>query len=619
MSVRQFSNPTPVPEGTLTQLFLETVDRFEDRPAFQYFRTASELVDLSHEEAKETVRAVALALGALGLEPGDRAAILSENRPEWALADYACLCARVVDVPIYATLLDHQVQYLLVDSGARLVFVSTAAQLEKVAAVRSACPELAHVVCFDPPEDPPEWLTSWTDLVARGRALDDAGGRERFRTRAGEVAPDDVATILYTSGTTGDPKGVMLTHNNLFSNVKASALALQVGPREQTLSFLPLSHILQRMVDYLLFAAGCSIAYARDISTVADDIKVVQPTIVVSVPRLYEKIYNKIMDRSGVKAALISWACRVGERWADARLSGRSPGPLVATQYALADRLVFKTIRAGVGGRLKFFVSGGAPLSPAINRFFYFSGLTILEGYGLSETSPVTNVNTVEDFRIGTVGKPVASTEIRIADDGEILIRGPQVMKGYYKKPEATAAAVDADGWFHSGDIGELDEDGFLRITDRKKDLIVTAGGKNIAPQPIENRLKTNRFVEQAVMIGDRRKFPVLLIVPDFAVLGSWAAQAGVNGTSRHALVADARVQEAVKRQIDDELAELASYERPKKVGLLVEECTIENGMLTPTQKIKRRAIEERYADLIASFYDEANKDRTMFAVADGA
>ncbi len=615
MSLTEFSNSETVPTGTLSGLFLDAVDRGYDRPAFQRFVSDTELASISHQEAYAAVRAVAGGLDGLGLVPGDRAAILSENRPEWALADYACLCARIIDVPIYSTLLPHQIEYLLNNSGSRLIFVSTREQLEKIAEIRSSCPTLEYVVVFDPLPDLPDWALAWSELSERGAEVQISD--EDFRARARAVEPDDVATILYTSGTTGDPKGVMLTHNNLFSNVQATTEAL--GVQTKTVSFLPLSHILQRMVDYLLFKTGCTIAYARGMQTVADDIRVVRPTILISVPRLYEKIYNRVTDASGFKGTLIRWAMGVGERWADRTLAGRSPGPALSLQYALADRLVFKKIRAGVGGRLRVFVSGGAPLSPTINKFFYYAGLRIQEGYGLSETSPVTNVNTPEHFRIGTVGKPIPGTTIRIAEDGEVLVRGPQVMKGYYQNPEATAEAIDSDGWFHTGDIGTLDDDGFLRITDRKKDLIVTAGGKNIAPQPIENRLKTNRFVEQAVMVGDRRQFPVLLLVPDFAVLEGWARAKGVSADDRATLVAAPAVQALIEQEIDDHLDELASFERPKKIGLLVEECSIENGMLTPTQKIKRRQVEKTYESLIAAFYEPENRDRTVFAVADAA
>jgi len=607
-----YANPTPVDSGTLNDLFLDTVETFADRPAFQWFGKGGGLRDSSYSEALADVVAVAGALRELGIERGDRVAILSENRPEWALADYGCLCAGAVDVPVYSTLLCHQVAYIINDSGAKLVFVSTREQLDKAVECRAECPRLETIVVFDAPHDLPEGCVAWSAFLDSGRARE-GWSEKSLREEAARGTPEDVATLIYTSGTTGDPKGVMLTHGNIISNVQASRFALVLDGKEKTLSFLPLSHVFQRMVDYLLFSGGCTIAYARSIQSVVEDIKVVRPTIVVSVPRLYEKIYNRATEASGLKRIIVGWSRNVGLEWADAKLSGQEPGPWLALKYGLADKLFFSKVRAAVGGRLKYFVSGGAPLAPPINRFFYSAGLLILEGYGLTETSPVTNVNTHRDYRIGTVGKAVASTEIKIAPDGEILVRGPQVMKGYFENPEATAAVIDADGWFSTGDIGEIDADGFLKITDRKKDIIVTAGGKNIAPQPIEGRLKVNRFVEQIVMIGDRRKFLVVLLVPDFEVLTNWASQNGVGTQNRLALLEASETKALFKREILGALDDLASFEKPKKIGLLSEEFTIENGILTPKQSIKRRMVESRYKNFIDSLYSEDAVDDVVF------
>jgi long-chain acyl-CoA synthetase len=401
----------------------------------------------------------------------------------------------------------------------------------------------------------------------------------------------------------------MLTHNNVASNVRACGTVFDLTDTDNTISFLPLSHILQRMVDYLFFWVGCTIGYPRSMDTLVADMKVIRPTVAVSVPRVYEKIYNGVMQARGVKKALIDWAVRVADRVADVRLAGREPRGLLSLQYAVADKLVFAKIKKAVGGRLRFFVSGGGPLAPVLNRFFYSIGLTILEGYGLTETSPVTNVNTLDHFRIGTVGKPVPSTEIKIADDGEILVRGPQVMKGYYNRPDATAETIDAAGWLATGDIGVLDAEGYLTITDRKKDLIVTAGGKNVAPQPIENRLKTHPLVEQVVMIGDMRKYCILLVVPDFAKLEAWADANGVTARSREELVEDRRVVSYVEGELLSMLGDLASYERPKKVGLLPFDLTIENGFMTPKLSIKRRVVQERMQSLIDALYEEEAVD----------
>ena len=610
-----------LPRGTLSELFLGAVDRFGDAAAFRHFTgPGSELRDISYREALRRVGAVMGGFRELGIDKGDRVAILSENRPEWAIADYGSLCAGVIDVPVYSTLVAHQVAYILEDSGARLVFCSNREQMDKALEACERCTADVKVVVFDDVGGTPEGVITWRRFVEMGEARMAGVSDEELRATATRARPEDVATILYTSGTTGDPKGVLLTHDNLHSNVEAASRALPITEDDVTLSFLPLSHVLQRMVDYLLLSRGCTIAYAHSIETVADDLKVVRPTVVVSVPRLYEKVYNRVMEAEGLKGRLVQWAREVGTGWAEEKLHGREPSALTRAAWAVADRLVYRKIREGVGGRLRFFVSGGAPLEPDINKFFYSVGLPILEGYGLTETSPVTNVNTPDDLRIGTVGRPVAGTEIRIADDGEILVRGRQVMKGYYKRPEDTAEAIDAEGWFHTGDIGELDADGFLKITDRKKDIIVTAGGKNVAPQPIENRLKTHPLVEQVVMVGDKRKFVALLLVPSFPQLEAWARSQGIDwGGDRSELLRDPAVQDHVAEEIFAHVGELASYETPKKIGLLEKEFTIEDGTLTPSQKIRRRAVQERYDGLIDRFYADENVDEAVFVDEEGA
>jgi long-chain acyl-CoA synthetase len=603
-----------LPPGTLCGLFLRTVERFGSAPAFRVFTGDGDATaDISYDEALDTVRAVSGGLRALGIRPGDRVAILSENRPEWALSDYGCLLSRVADVPIYDTLIPPQVAYILENSGARLVFASDGEQTRKALDAAEHAGLDLTVVAFDDPGLEDQRVVKWDAFLARGRETLDDEPMERFKERAREVEPGDLATLIYTSGTTGAPKGVMLTHDNLHSNVTASSRALEVKAGDVTLSFLPLSHVFQRMVDYLLFQAGCCIAYARDIANVAEDLKVIRPTVVVSVPRLYEKVYNKVQDAPGLRGRLVGWATRVGMEATRRRLEGEPVRASLAARYALADRLVYSKVRDGVGGRLRWFVSGGAPLEPDIALFFHAVGLPILEGYGLTETSPVTNVNRADAPRIGTVGPPVPGTEVRIADDGEILVRGPQVMEGYFNDPDATAEVIDDEGWFHTGDIGSLDDDGYLRITDRKKDIIVTAGGKNIAPQPIENRLKTNPFVEQVVMVGDKRKFPAVIVVPAFEQLAAWAEANGVPRGDRKALIEEPKVQAHMLREIREHLGELSRFERPKKLALLAAEFTIEDGTLTPSMKVRRRVVQERFKHVIDRFYDEANHDRTVF------
>ena len=555
------SNPAELPRGTLAALFLDAVERFDGAPAFRYFvGDIDELRDMSYREALGYVKAAVGGLRELGLERGDRVALLSENRPAWALTDYGCICAGVVDVPIYDTLTPKQVAYILEDSGARVVFVSDRDQMEKALEAVEMCPQEVRVVAFADVGAVPDGVLRWNeDFLAAGRDRFADVTDDEFDAMARKARPEEVTTLIYTSGTTGDPKGVMLTHQNLFSNVQAAARVLPITEEDVTLSFLPLSHVFQRMVDYLLLSCGCTIAYAHDIRNVADDLRVVKPTVVVSVPRLYEKVYNRVMAVEGFKAGLVQWAREVGDAWTEETLAGRAPTPVLRMGHALADRLVYRKIRKGIGGRLRYFVSGGAPLEPAINRFFYGAGIVILEGYGLTETSPVTNVNPPDGVRIGTVGPPIPGTEIRIAEDGEILVRGPQVMKGYHGMPEQTREAIDDDGWFHTGDVGEMDDDGYLRITDRKKDIIVTAGGKNVAPQPLENRLKTNDFVEQLVMVGDRRKFVALLVVPAFEQLESWARGRGVATDGRDDLVRNEKVQRKMEEEVLGGLGDLAS------------------------------------------------------------
>ena len=605
-TVNYYSSPADIPSGTLVDLFLDAVGRLGGRAAYDVTREGARV--LSYDRVRDVARRGAAALARSGLKRGDRAAILSENRPEWALADWSCLCAGVIDVPIYNTLTAHQVAYILEDSGAALVFVSDAEQLEKVREAADGLAKEIEVVVFDAAAAG-DGAVAWDDFLAQG---DDADPDD-FLAEAKRAGPGDVATMIYTSGTTGKPKGVMLTHNNLSSNIRATERLIEVGPDDVSISFLPLSHVLQRMVDYMFFRSGCTVTHGA-IDTVAADMKRLRPTVLVSVPRLYEKVYQKVLDAGGVKGRLVAWAAGVGRRCALHGEAGTAPSFLLKLQYKIADRLVFGKIRQAVGGRLRFFVSGGAALAPEINRFFLGAGVTILEGYGLSETSPVTNVNTIEHFRIGTVGRPVPGTEIRIADDGEILIRGPQVMKGYYGRDELTREVISDDGWFSTGDIGELSSDGYLRITDRKKDLIKTSGGKYVAPQLIENLLKRNPYVDQVVVVGEGRKFCSVLVVPAFERLEAWAEEAGVGAAGAKALLADSRCRALLKEEFFAEFRDLARFETPKKIGLIAEPFTVGNGTLTPTQKVRRTAVTAKYAELIESFYRPESVERTMFA-----
>jgi len=589
---------------TLTRLFFDAVEGY-DRPNALQVKSGGAYQPISHRTLATRVRHAALGLRALGIPDGSAIAILSENRPEWAIADYGCLTARYIDVPIYPTLPAEQVEYILEDSETVAIFVSTREQAQKIAAIRASLPNLKWVIAFDD-LDGGGVDFALTALEARGAASETPDAGARYRTDALAVPPDQVATIIYTSGTTGEPKGAMLTHGNLASNVAAVAKVIPITGDDVSLSFLPLSHVLQRHFDYLMFATGVSIAYVESMDTVTVNMTEIRPTLVVAVPRVYEKIYARVLENAlasgAIKKRIFFWARAVGERWADARLSGRAPNPLLAAQYAVARRLVFSKLRDRVGGRLRYFVSGGAPLAPAINKFFYAAGLVILEGYGLTETSPVIAVNTPDRYRIGTVGPPIAGVEVTIAPDGEIIVRGPNVMKGYFHKPEATRDAIDADGWFHTGDIGVL-EDGFLRITDRKKDIIVTAGGKNIAPQPIENHIRMNKYVSQAVMIGDQRKFPIVLVVPNFEQLERWAKLKNLLYADRRQLLAQPMVKAKMEKEVLGKLAGLAHFETPKKMALLDRDFTVDSGELTPTLKVRRRVIDTKYKAVIDQLY----------------
>ncbi len=601
------ANGGPRPEpSTLTRLFFEAVESYDLPNAYQ-FKKDGKYAPIPHQDVLRRARHISLGLTALGVKRGDRIGILSENRPEWALADWACLGGGMTDVPIYPTLPADQIVHPLNDSGARALFVSTAAQAEKVASVRSGFRTVQHVISFADPA-PAGCDLSLRELEAQGAALDDAAAAAAWKAGALAVKPDDLATLIYTSGTTGLPKGVMLTHDNIASNVLASRRKVPLRSGEVALSFLPLSHIFERMGDYLFFACGVSIAYAESIDTVPFNLSEVRPHFAMSVPRLFEKMYARVLENAlsggAVKARIFRWASGVADRWADETLAGRRPGAVLGWQYGLAQKLVFSKLQERTGGRLRYFVSGGAPLAPSINKFFYAAGLKILEGYGLTETSPVIAVNSEEDFRIGTVGKPVAGVEVRIAPDGEILTRGPHVMKGYYNKPDATAESIDADGWFHTGDIGVLEDD-FLRITDRKKDIIVTAGGKNIAPQPIENRVKLNKYVSQAVMIGDKRKYPVILVVPNWDNLEKWAALKNIIWTDRAQLLQMPTIQAKMHKEVLSQLEGLASFETPKKVGLLEHDFSIERGELTPKMSVKRKVVDASYKALIDGLYEE--------------
>jgi long-chain acyl-CoA synthetase len=581
---------------TLNDILLAVYKGRRDRVMLQ--KSALGWVPISSTEIYRNVVGVARTLESWGIGQGDRVAILSENRPEWTIADFAALALGAVTVPIYSTQTAEQTAYILNDSGARVIAVSTKSQLEKVLSVQSRT-SLERVMVMDTVET--ALAVHMQPLMLRGPVDADP----EFDARAQSIGPDDLATIIYTSGTTGTPKGAMLTHGNMASNIAHSMEAFGFGSKDElSVSFLPLSHVTARHVDFALLYRGVVLAYCPDLARLAQVLAEVQPNIFIAVPRVYEKIRQQVILKTVgfPKTVIYRWALSVGRAHRDETLAEIRPSTL---SWKIADKLVFSKVRKGMGGKAEEFVSGGAPLGRELAEWYADIGIPIHEGYGLTETSPVIAVNTPRINKLGTVGKPLANVEVRIADDGEVLVRGPSIFKGYWNRPDETAAAF-IDGWFKTGDIGDLDSEGFLSITDRKKDLIKTSGGKFIAPQPIENSLKLNPLIGTAVVIGDRRKFPAVLISPFFPVLEDWARANEVEITSRESLVAHAKVQALYEGVVEETNRNLARFEKLKRVLIVPEEFSAADGTLTHTLKVKRRGIEDRYRTLIDEMYAKA-------------
>ena len=589
---------------TLSKIFYDSVDGYA-KPDHLKVKKDGAWKNISSAEFRTAVEEVSAGFSALGLKSLDRIALIGENRPEWAYCDLGGLCARATVVTIYPNLPANQAAYILKDSGARLVVASNREQTEKILSVRTQAPAVEHVIVMDDDLAIPgtQSLASVREAGRKALAFD----KDLVRRNAAAVQPGDLATLIYTSGTTGDPKGVMLTHANIGSNVEECAKEIfgLLGPEDSILSFLPLCHVFERTGgEFVMLKRGVTIAYAENMDKVPSNLLEIRPTILIAVPRLYEKIMARVRDKVAAAAPfrqkLFAAAEQAGREVYLRKERNESIPFGLSIKHAILDRIVLSEVRARLGGRVKLSVSGGAALPKEIGIFFGAMGLPILEGYGLTETSPVITVNTPRFHRTGSVGKPIPGVEVKIAEDGEICTRGPHVMKGYFNKPEATAEAIDKDGYFHTGDIGRIDEDGYLYITDRKKDLIVTSGGKNIAPQPIENTLKTHPLIGEIVMVGNARNFPTALVVPNFENLGR---SAGVSDASREALVANPSAVELVQKAIDDLSKDLAQYERIKKITLLPKEFSIEAGELTPTMKVKRRVVEAKHKDLIDRMY----------------
>jgi long-chain acyl-CoA synthetase len=581
---------------TLNELFVESVRRHCEREFLRH-KVGGRWASLSFEEVWRRVRELSLGLYEMGIRPGDRVAIWSENRPEWNVADLAVLAIGAIDVPIYANESPSQVEFIVSDSGARAIFVSSVHLADALRVCGSA-----RAICFDG-----GGLSEVTEL---GRALlsRDPDLYERL-WRA--VGPEDLATLIYTSGTTGRPKGVMLTHRNLTRNALRSARWLGfTEPGEVALSYLPLAHIFERSAWYTYMCSGAVVAYAESMDAILRNLAELRPTVMTSVPRLFEKIYARLVER-GLQAPfprrqIFFWALDVARRWAKRKDSEKWGGLLLDLQHWAADLLVYRKLRGAFGGRLRVFISGGAPLAPEIGYLFMGIGLTILQGYGLTETSPLVSCNTESRNRIGTVGPVVDGVSVRIAEDGEILVKGDNVMKGYYNRPEESAEAFTEDGWLRTGDLGYIDEAGFLVIVDRKKDLIKTSGGKYVAPQKIESLIKASNFVSQVVVVGDGRKYPVALIVPNKEALRSYAQLRGIRYGSDRELLSRAEVLDLMMRQVEKYTCELAQYERVKRIALLEREFGVESGELTLTLKPRRRFIEEKYKQIIDSLYEKS-------------
>ena len=582
--------------GTINDLFDRVVAR--DAGRAMLFRHTVDWVPISSREIYQKTVGVVRALKAWGIYHGDRVAILSENRPEWAIADFASLRIGAVVVPIYPTTTDEQTCYLLRDSGARVVFVSTRQQLDKILAVRGRT-QLEQIVVMDHVET--TLAAHMPQLMHSGSASDPEGDAAAHAVRA-----DDLATLIYTSGTTGIPKGVMLTHGNLMSNVQSSLRGFSFPPDSVYISFLPLSHVTARHVDYVMFFHGVLPAYCPFIENLPQTLREIRPQIFVGVPRVYEKIRLQVEQSAarGVQRRVLDWALNVGKAYRDEVLAGKIPS---ARSWRLANRLVFSKIRAGMGGQVHLHISGGAPLGRDLAAWYADVGIRIHEGYGLTETSPVIAVNRPAEHRLGTVGKPLDNVEVRIASDGEILVRGPSVFCGYWNKPDETEAAF-VDGFFKTGDIGHLDADGFLSVTDRKKDLIKTSGGKFLAPQPIERALVANALLAEAIVIGEKRKFPAVLLIPYFPLLEDWARQNEVQFTSRTDLIAHPKVVALYMGIVEDLNRNLARFEKLKRILLMAEELSIADGTLTPSMKPRRRAVEERFRTQIDQMYKEAEE-----------
>ncbi|MEJ2104959.1 MAG: long-chain fatty acid--CoA ligase [Ignavibacteriaceae bacterium] len=562
---------------------------------------------ITYKELKEETDLFAYGLKELGLKRNDSIALISENRPEWVYADFAMQLLGIINVPLYPSLTSDSIQYILNDSEAKAIIVSTGFQLNKVLKIIKNCKHIKHIIIFNEHEDSDgkQNILTFKEVQKKGKKIKKANP-DLLKKTSDEIKQNDICTIIYTSGTTGEPKGVILTHRNIVSNVNGALEIFPITKDDIFLSFLPLCHIFERMAGYYTaFAAGCTIYYAESIEKVATNLQEAKPTLMTSVPRLFERIQSRIIknveSQSVTKQKIFYWALEIGKKFIAAKKKGSVPFALTA-KHRIADKLVFKKLRERTGGRLRFFISGGAALSKELGEFFEAVGIQIVEGYGLTESSPVIAANRPDDYKFGTVGKPLPKVEVKIAPDGEILARGPNIMQGYFKKKKETEETV-VDGWLHTGDIGVFDSDGFLMITDRKKHLFKTSAGKYIAPTPIENIFLTSKYIDQFVLIGDRRMFLSALIVPDYDALKEYADAHKIPYQSESDLTGNEKIYKLIEDDMSKLQKKLANYERVRKFALLDKPFTIETGEITPSLKIKRKVVEEKYNYLIEQMY----------------
>jgi len=597
--------------ATLVDVF-KTVARKHKRSDILNYKRNGRWISISSDELFARAGRIAAGLHSIGLRHGDRLALLSESRVEWTLTDAGCIFAGVIDVPIYPTLTAPQVRYILNDSGASVLVLENFKKFQELETILSDCPHIKHILLFDSENGGKASVLTLEEVEAKGRQLqvERPGIVEELSS---QTTADDLATIIYTSGTTGEPKGVMLTHSNLVTNLIDSSGHFDFGEQDSALSVLPLSHVYERQAMYMYLYQGFAVYFAESLQTIGADLREVRPTVLVGVPRIFEKIYDRIQERaaeSGQLATfLLNWAVRVARRYAEYWLAHKPIPTILKLKHSIAQWLVFSKWHRAFGGRIRLLLSGGAALPEDLAYIYIGAGIPIIQGYGLTETSPVITTSEIENIRVGTVGKAIPNVEIRIAADGEIETRGPNVMAGYYNRPEETRAVFTPDGWFKTGDIGRLDSDGYLRITDRKKELFKTSGGKYISPQPIEQAIKGSRFVSQVVLIGDGRKFPAALIVPDWELIDSYTKLKGINAKSRAELCSNPRIIDLFQRQLARLTPDLARYEKIKAIALIENEFTIEGGELTPTLKVKRRVINEKYRDVIDEMYQRAESE----------